>query len=402
MNKPLRFLLAAAVLALADPAAAAPRSFEGEWSTSYGDMTLHESSASVRGSYTMGGAACAIEGRRAADELIFAYQEPDASGQGRFRLSADGESFEGERLPRGGSAWNPWKGRRRVRAGDAVGFEGLWQTDFGRLRLSRSGERVLGYYSFSGGSLEGRVRDGALRFRYSDQKKGEGEFRLSEDGSALRGRWRADGAAKWSDWNGTRVEPAAGRRWLVVLESRWESDLSEREYSYGDMLKVFFTRTPAVQVRHRFYTDKASLAKWVREASLLAEPVVLYFSAHGSEEGLHTDSGPADADALTEPLRVGTNIELVHFGACEVMKGKVPAELQRRLASGPRFPISGFAQTVDWAASAVADFMYLDLILSRGLPPAKAAAELERLMPFTTRTSAGSSYDGVSFRLLGP
>jgi hypothetical protein len=81
------------------------------------------------------------------------------------------------------------------------------------------------------------------------------------------------------------------------------------------------------------------------------------------------------------------------------MNGKVPGELQR-LVPGGRFPVSGFAQPVDWAASAVSDFMYLDLILSRDLPPAKAAAELVRLMPFAARKSSQTAYDGVSFRFV--
>ena len=116
--------------------------------------------------------------------------------------------------------------------------------------------------------------------------------------------------------------------------------------------------------------------------------------------GLETESGPATAAILAGPLRAGGNVALVHFGSCDVMKGAVPAELQRLSGAGARFPVSGFAQPVDWAASAVTDFMYLDLILSRDLTPAKAAAELERLMPFTGRENSTTPYDGVSFRLL--
>ena len=396
-----RLLAAATVLwCLAAPSSAAGPGFAGDWATTYGDMTLSESSSSVTGTYIMEGEVCSLDGTRAGSILSFTYREAQASGEGRFRLSADGNSFDGEWRARGSDKFIPWRGRRRAAPGARTGFAGLWETSFGRLRLSGSDESYTGYYSYSDGTITGRAEQGVLRFRYKDVKEGDGEFRLAQDGRALRGRWRADGDKEWRDWTGLRVEPVAGRKWLVVLESRWESSLADPEYTYGEMLKVFFARAPSVQVRQRFYTDRSSLLKWMREASLLAEPVVLYFSGHGTAEGLETESGPATAALLAGPLKAGGDVSLVHFGSCDVMKGAVPAELQRLAGPGARFPVSGFAQAVDWAASAVTDFMYLDLVLARDMPPAKAAAELKRLMPFTARESSATAYDGVSFRLL--
>ncbi len=396
-----RFLTLALVLSCsAVVSAAAESGFSGDWATTYGDMTLTESSSSVTGTYITEGSVCALAGKSENGTLTFIYREPDASGEGRFRLSVDGKSFEGEWRAKGASAFIPWRGRRRELPEAAAAFNGLWETNFGRMRLSGDGARFNGYYAFADGTLAGRVENGALKFRYKDQKEGEGEFSLAQNGRALRGRWRADGDKDWSDWTGLRVEPVAGRKWLVVLESRWELSLAEPEYTFGEMLKIFFTRTPSVQVRQRFYTDRASLVKWMREASLLAEPVVLYFSGHGTPEGLETESGPATAEILAAPMKAGGNVMLAHFGSCDVMKGSVPAELQRLAGPGARFPVSGFAQPVDWAASAITDFMYLDLILSRDLSPAKAAAELTRLMPFAARENSATPYDGVSFRLL--
>lgn len=394
------FTRAVCLTVLAACSASADAGFSGDWATTYGDMTMSESSSAVAGTYLMEGTVCALEGRREDRTLEFKYREPDASGEGRFRLAADGNSFEGEWRANGTASFIPWRGRRRLPSQSAASFAGLWETSFGRLRLAGTDAGFTGYYSYADGTISGRVEDGALKFRYKDQKEGEGEFRLAQNGRALRGRWRADGAGAWSDWTGLRVDPVPGRKWLVVLESRWESSLAEPEYTFGEMLKIFFTRTPSVQVRQRFYTDRSSLLKWMREASLLAEPVVLYFSGHGTAEGLETESGPATAEMLSGPLKAGGNTALVHFGSCDVMKGAVPAELQRLAGAGARFPVSGFAQPVDWAASAVTDFMYLDLILSRDLPPAKAAAELKRLMPFVSKESSTTPYDGVSFRLL--
>jgi hypothetical protein len=36
---------------------------------------------------------------------------------------------------------------------------------------------------------------------------------------------------------------------------------------------------------------------------------------------------------------------------------------------------------IDWAASAIVDFLYLDLILERGLAPTAAVEQVKRMMP---------------------
>lgn len=385
-----------AILLLACAARAA--TFSGAWATTYGDMTLAESSAAVRGTYVMGREVCAIEGRREGDSLVFTYTEPDAAGEGVFTLAADGKSFAGRWRARGESAWNPWKGERPAAAAEP-GFAGLWDTRFGRLRLRQDGARVAGLYSYGAGTLEGTVEGGVLRFRYKDSGAGEGEFRLAEGGRALAGRWQAKDEPGWKEWTGARVEPVSGRRWLYVVESRWEESVAEREYSYGEMLKVFFTRAPQVQVRQRFFHDRAGLVKWLREAAFLAEPVVVYVSSHGSPEGVSSDDGPIGAEPIASALEGADNVELLHFGACEVMKGTVAAELHAR---GARFPVSGFTEAVDWAASAITDFMYLDLILSRDFAPARAARSTGLLVPFATRKVKDAPFGEIGFRLAEP
>lgn len=394
-----RLILRAVLLTvLAACSASAEAGFTGDWSTTYGPMTLSESSGSVTGSYIDEGAVCSIEGAVKNGVLEFSYHDADMSGTGSFRLDEGGLGFTGELRAQGSVGTVPWLGTRRWSPRTGNTFAGLWETGFGRMRLKEAGGRISGAYAYAGGTLEGRLVDGAFKFRYSDAKSGEGEFRLAAGGRAFNGRWRADGDTKWREWNGFRTDPQPGLKWLIVVESRWESSLEAEEYTYGEMLKSFFTRSPGVRVRQRFYSDRESLAKWIREASFLAEPVVLYFSGHGGVHGLQTDSGSVGAAEIAAALGDAGTVSLVHFGSCDVMKGKVPSELQR--LTGGRFPVSGFAQPVDWAASAVTDFMYLDLILSRDMPPARAAAELVRLMPFAGRKSSKSSYDGVSFRFV--
>ncbi len=110
-----RFLAPALVLAcLAAPSAAAESGFSGDWATTYGDMTLAESSSAVTGTYIMEGSVCSLEGKRANGTLTFTCREPEAAGEGRFRLSPDGKSFEGEWRAKGTARFIPWLGRRRL------------------------------------------------------------------------------------------------------------------------------------------------------------------------------------------------------------------------------------------------------------------------------------------------
>ena len=395
-----RFLIALPLL-VAGPALGAEPSpehgFDGNWDSTFGPMRLAVDGTAVTGTYVMGGVPCSISGHQEGATLVFEYREPDVSGEGRFELARDGRAFSGKWRPRGEISWAPWAGTRpQDRAPE--GFEGIWDSDFGRLRMIADGDTMRGIYSFSEGSLEGTLDGRALHFKYRDSAKGEGEFTLAADARSFTGRWRMDGTTDWKPWAGTRVTPVPGRRWLVVIERRWESSLADREYSYGEMLRTFFTPSPQVQVRQRSFTDRKSLEKWLREATLLAEPTVVYISSHGDKNGITADDGSVGADALAQALKAGGNVSLIHFGACDVMGGSIPRQLQKRLAPAVRVPISGFAQSVDWSASAITDFLYLDLILSRGQDPAAAAAELRRMMPLAAKHSGAAGYDGVSFR----
>lgn len=383
----------------------AQRGFAGDWTTTFGDMTLSADGDAVTGTYLSGGAACPVSGRVEKGVLVFTYIEPDASGEGRFRLSADGETFEGEWRARGESGWSPWKGSRRRAAVRPDSFDGLWQTSFGRLRLVVDGGRASGLYDYGdGGYIDGKVSGRKLEFRYREETAaGEGDFELSADGKSFTGRWRKDGKGKWGSWEGARVVPVSGRSWLVVTEARWEGGLADREYSFGEMLRAFFARTSAVQFRHRFFTDEKSLTRWLREASLLAEPTVLLISSHGSPEGISVSGGVVGPAAIADALRFARNLRLLHLDACLTMQGAFPGDLMRRLGSAAVFPVSGYTTSIDWAASAISDFMYLDLILSREYSPAEAADRLGRLLPYTAAaTVMGAPFDSLGFRLVEP
>jgi hypothetical protein len=268
---------------------------------------------------------------------------------------------------------------------EASSFAGEWETTFGRMTLQAEGEKITGTYRIGDGpahQLQGRAGTGVLDFSYTEgQITGEGSFTLAEDGKSFTGKWREAGDEEWSPWEGSRVQPDQRRKWLVVLEAHWEEDLRENEYSFGDMLRQFFTRIPEVGVRHRFFDEHEDFARWCAELAYLNEPIVLHISSHGTEQGITVGKHVLDGKFIGEQLRDCPHVKLVHLGACLTMAGPVPQDI--RQASGYGFPVSGYTRSADWAGSAVIDFTYLDLIFSRDIKPGEAAGIVQKSISFS-------------------
>jgi hypothetical protein len=272
-------------------------------------------------------------------------------------------------------------------------FAGLWDTTYGTMRLELEGARVTGWYSYGdGASVEGAVVEDRLLldYREADGTVGKAIFRLDPTGERFDGVWRAgEGVIGLDDaalarWTGERVVSVPGRRWLVILEVHWEESLREREYSYGWMLRSFFERMPDVAVRHRFVHDRADLVRFLNEVAHLPEPAVVYISSHGSPHGVQASDGVIDGKTIGAALRAARNIDLLHFGACSVLRGDLAEQVRTANAPAARFPISGYRRDADWAGSAIVDFAYLDMIFEHDMTPQDAVAEVRRSLEFAT------------------
>ena len=102
-----------------------PDSFSGHWFTTFGPMDLQQEGGLVRGTYGFNN-DCLIEGSIDGERFVFRYQEPAARGEGWFVLLRPGK-FEGQWRQEADPLWRPWIGER--------GFEGVWDSSFGLLRL---------------------------------------------------------------------------------------------------------------------------------------------------------------------------------------------------------------------------------------------------------------------------
>ncbi|QOV87843.1 MORN repeat-containing protein [Humisphaera borealis] len=382
------------------PATQPAPTFTGAWRTTFGDMTLTQTGADVTGSYVSAGLTGVVTGKVEGRTLTFTYKEAVAEGEGVFDLSPDGATFTGKWRVKGTQPWGQWEGQRVDPAVAAAGatFAGVWNTSFGSMRLHQDGRKVHGTYAFAGRStITGDIDEkGVLTFKYDqpDGEKGDGQFTLSAAGGSFSGTWTTvkDGKKGGGPWTGTRIVPKPGVIWLIVLEAPWEAQLRDNEFSYGLMLRTYFARIPRVQVRHRSISDEADVRRWCGEITYLAEPVVLYFSSHGTAEGLTVGgSKPIGADVLTECIRDAGNIKLLHFGTCLVAGGDIPKKIHEGLGKGATFPISGFSQAADWAGSALVDFAYLELIFTQEMSPADAAKQVRKMMTFAGEKPVGGT-----------
>ena len=364
--------------------------FPGTWLTTFGAMTLEQHGTKVTGVYHYGNTEGHIDGTLdtpGGDTLRFHYAEPNERGEGVFRLLRAGK-FSGSYTPEGAQLARRWEGER--------GWEGLWESDFGRMRLIHETGRVHGSYEGAGCAvIEGQaVGAGTLEFRYREPRaSGEGRFEMNEDGYGFAGEWRVQGGTEWKPWRGHRVIAERGVTWLLVLEAHWQRSLAENEYSFGHMLREVFARLPQVRVRQRFFHDAESLDHWCRELIYLAEPAVMMIASHGVADGLSVHGEVINTTRVLDAVRGVGNLKLLHFSSC-----LVGLDGQGALTKQP-FPVSGYTTSVDWGASALLEFTYLDLMLNRGYAPADAAAALPKLVSYACDTVADDCpYRAAGFR----
>ncbi len=386
--KPLVLGIACAALLLAIAGARGENApgFDGPWETSYGYMELQSEGKHVTGYYLFDGERSAIDGVMTDGETLeFSYHEPAVSGSGVFVLNDDRQSFSGKWRETSSQAWETWIGKRPKK--ESTAYTGIWDTNFGRVRLVQDGDAVTGTYESGGeATIQGTVTGRKLTFTYKEEAaQGEGWFELSPDARSFDGKWRSTSAksSTWQNWNGSRVVAEPGVTWLVVLEANWEESMAESEYNFGDIIKTFFARAPSVRVRHRRFATEEELRHWLSEVSYLVEPTVVVISSHGTEKGVFGSAmqTPVSPSVFSDTLRNAPNVKLLHLASCLTMKGDYATRILKGMPASARFPVSGYATSVDWGGSALADLLYYELVLVHGFKPAKAFKETLSLLP---------------------
>jgi len=206
-------------------------------------------------------------------------------------------------------------------------------------------------------------------------------------------------------WPSVFTNSAPPTTYLVVLEHNWEKSLAEKQYSAGDLMRAFFAAHKLVEVRHRYYTDTASLKKWLHEVAEIPGDVVLVIADHGSPFGLYTDEDYIGPRAIATGLEAARNLKMIHFSACSTFRGPFPAEVIRQMGQDHKehaVPVTGYSTDVDWTISAMTDFMLLDLVL-RGHSPMSAWVQTQRMMPIAGFSAIkGCGYEPLGLMIMEP
>jgi hypothetical protein len=192
--------------------------FTGTWDTGrWGSMTLQQDGTQVFGTYSY--ADGVIEGNvppGSGGTYILRYrwrnQDGGSNGVGYFTLASNAKSFQGqwtqgENLNNGGQSWD---GVRTSDAPAPATFTGVWQTEWGNMRLAQGVTQANGTYDYGGGLVEGTINDKTFRFRWINRLTGQsgmGQFNLATYGKTFEGTW---GIGKsYTDggkWNGSRIQ----------------------------------------------------------------------------------------------------------------------------------------------------------------------------------------------------
>jgi hypothetical protein len=90
-----------------------------------------------------------------------------------------------------------------------VSFSGVWDSNWGEMRLTQKGKRVFGTFKYRNGSLAGNLDGDVLHFKWKQQESryagsGSGYLQMAPDGQHLEGRWgysenEIEGGRWWAD-----------------------------------------------------------------------------------------------------------------------------------------------------------------------------------------------------------
>jgi hypothetical protein len=89
-------------------------------------------------------------------------------------------------------------------------YSGSWNTDWGTMQLTQTGNEVSGNYTYKSGRVSGTVTDGVMSGKWyqspsfsEPQDAGDLMFYFTTDCNAFSGDWRYGTGTAGSAWNGT-------------------------------------------------------------------------------------------------------------------------------------------------------------------------------------------------------
>ncbi len=217
------------------PASGACR-FTGVWDTDFGDLTLTQNGNKLKGNYSYQGGrvdgtivdvntaigtwseAPTYRAPQDAGDFIFTIQPGCKRIKGQWRYGAcdwDGD-ITGTRESQPAPPSPPIIPATPIPSTPAAlssPWAGTWDTDWGDMVLSHSGNQVMGTYTHDSGKISGTVSGDTFKGWWSESPSynppndaGSVELTMSPEHQAITGRWRYVSTGNWyeNDWTGTR------------------------------------------------------------------------------------------------------------------------------------------------------------------------------------------------------
>jgi outer membrane protein OmpA-like peptidoglycan-associated protein/ankyrin repeat protein len=182
-----------------------------------------------------------------------------------------------------------------------VDVSGIYQTNYGPLRLEQDGTDVAGCYDYRGGSLSGSLHGRVMQVEWRQdegQRVGTGILVLSAEGDALNGVWYENGelGGEWSGQRGgnppeckvtkggTIAAKLAATGKVEIYGIYFDSDSAvprpESSKTLNEILSVL-TSQPALKLTVAGHTDSTNTDEYnLRLSQQRAEAVVLWLVAH--------------------------------------------------------------------------------------------------------------------------
>jgi len=190
-----------------------------DWSN---ELKLVQTGNHITGTYIPGGWTYTgtIDGTVSGNAFEGTWAEQDRTGRMQLTISADCNSFTGRythSLSSSATWYNLHAPAVRVTSPQSdvtnLDWGGTWNTDWGEMQLSQSGEGVTGTYEYNNGEIEGSASGNVLTGTWSKSPSyaepndlGSFEFTMSDDQMSFTGNWKYASCDWNSDWDGTLIE----------------------------------------------------------------------------------------------------------------------------------------------------------------------------------------------------
>lgn len=188
----------------------------GVYKTDFNNMILTRRGNSVGGNYKhMDGK---ISGTLVGNVLTGTWHQSNGEGKLIFVFAPDFSSFTGKWSYNNETPSSQWNGEKIGAGSGSTGntsansantstrkLFGTFNSDFNKLTVQQSGNKVSGNYEYSNGRIEGTLNGNVLTgWWYQDNGKGKFRFVFNSDFSAFKGKWGYNDAEPSGQWNGSK------------------------------------------------------------------------------------------------------------------------------------------------------------------------------------------------------